>query len=88
MPIMDFWKITPYELSIAAKGFTKRREAEQKEGIMQAYLISRWVWQKRVNIKKILSAGEEKKPMTDDQMLERVKALNMVFGGAVNKVKK
>jgi hypothetical protein len=52
-------------------------------GIMQAYLISRWVWQKRVNVKKILNTDEQKKPMTDDEMLAKVKALNAMFGGKV-----
>jgi len=55
---------------------------------MQAYLISRWVWAKRVNIRKILNTDVEKKTMTDEQMLERVKALNMVFGGTVEKIEK
>ncbi|MDD4564769.1 MAG: hypothetical protein PHE79_04760 [Eubacteriales bacterium] len=78
---MDFWQITPYELNVAAKGFAKRKETEQKQSIYQAYLISRWVWQKKINIKKILNADEKKEPMTDEQMLERVKALNVALGG-------
>ncbi len=53
----------------------------QKENIYQAFLISRWVWQKRIDIKKILNTGEKKKPMTDKQMLDQVRTLNAVFGG-------
>lgn len=86
MSTLEFWEVTPYELNIFAKGYAKRKEIEQKEGIYQAFLISRWVWQKRINIKKILSAGEKKKSMTDEQMLERVKVLNAVFGGEVKKI--
>ncbi|QIB68617.1 hypothetical protein Ami103574_04470 [Aminipila butyrica] len=83
IPVTEFWEITPFELSIVAKGYAKRKAEEQKESIAQAYLISRWVWQKKINIKKIFASDEKKKPMTDDQMLERVKALNTVFGGIV-----
>jgi hypothetical protein len=81
--VTDFWQITPFELYVFSKGYTKRREEEQKIVIMQAYLISRWVWQKKINIKKILNADEKKKPMTAEQMLARVKALNVALGGEV-----
>lgn len=86
--IVEFWQITPYELSIVAKGFAKRKAEEQKEGIMQAYIISRFVWQKRINIKRILEAGEKKKAMTDDQMLNQVRKLNVMLGGVVNEAEK
>lgn len=80
--ISEFWEMTPFELSIAAKGYQQRREMEQKESIYQAYLISRWVWTKRVDINKILKF-EKKKAMTDDEMLDQVKMLNALFGGEV-----
>lgn len=59
----------------------------QKTSIYQAYLISRWVWQKKVDIEKILNT-EKKKAMTDEQMLEKVKALNAIFGGEVKVIGK
>lgn len=56
---------------------------------IQAYEISRWVWEKKIDIKQILNEIDkdvtEKKKMTDEQMLNQVKALNAMFGGAVNK---
>ena len=76
--------MTPFELNLKAKGYAKRREIEQKESIYQAYLISRWVWQKKINIEKILETKKESKVMTDDEMLAQVKALNALFGGSVN----
>lgn len=82
--ISEFWDITPFELNLLAKGYAKRKEAEQKESIYQAYLISRWVWQKKINIEKILETKKESKVMTDDEMLAQVKALNALFGGSVN----
>lgn len=81
--IIDFWDITPFELNIAAKSYQKRHELESKELIYQAYLISRWVWQKRIDIKKILDDKKPKKVMTDEEMLAQVIALNAVFGGDV-----
>lgn len=78
--------MTPYELSITAKSYQKRQELQQKESIMQAYLISRWVWAKDVPIEKILEemdAEREKEEMTDEAMLNQVKILNKLFGGEV-----
>lgn len=83
MPISEFWEVTPYELSLVAEGYTDRRETEGKESMYQAYLISRWVWQKKIDIEKILEGKKEKKVMTDEQMLNQVKALNSLFGGEV-----
>jgi len=83
IPIIEFWELTPFELSITADGYRKRKELESKESIYQAYLISRWVWQKKINIEKILNFEKKKKVMTDEQMLDRVKALNEIFGGEV-----
>lgn len=75
--------MTPRQLNLAADEYSKRKQIEQNESIAQAYLISRWVWQKKIDIKKILDADLKKKPMSDKDMLERVKALNAVFGGEV-----
>lgn len=94
--ISEFWEITPFELNISAKGYSKRKENEaqeyeiklkneQKLLTIQAYQISRWVWAKKIDIKKILKDMDDKKVMTDNQMLERVKALNDIFGGEVKK---
>jgi hypothetical protein len=83
MPIPEFWEITPFELNVAARGYAKRRELEQKQSVYQAYLISRWVWQKKVDIKKYLGENKPKKIMTEEEMLAQVMALNAAFGGAV-----
>lgn len=86
--ITEFWNITPFELSIAANSYRKRRETANKELTYQAYLISRWVWQKKIDIEKVLNTEKQMQPMTDNQMLERVKALNALFGGEVKIVGK
>ena len=76
--------MTPYELNLVAKAYQERQQRETKERISQAYLISRWVWAKRIDINSILAkVGQERKEMTDEQMLATVKALNALFGGKI-----
>lgn len=83
VPITEFWDITPFELSTVVKGYAKRQEQRQKESMYQAYLISRWVWAKKIDIKKYLGENKPKRKMTDEEMLERVKQLNALLGGEV-----
>lgn len=85
MSITEFWEITPFELSMAARGYSKRQEQRQKESMYQAYLISRWVWAKKIDIKKYLGENKPKRRMTDEEMLERVKQLNALLGGEIVK---
>lgn len=88
--------MTPYELVIAQRGYLKAKEREAEEYrakvenqrtlmTIQAYQISRWVWSKKLDIKKILADLESKpkKQMTDEEMLAQVKVLNNLFGGEV-----
>jgi len=77
--------MTPAELNVYAEAYVENKENEQRENIYQAYLISRWVWQKKIDIKKYLNAPKNKKQMSDEQMLNQVKMLNAVFGGEVEK---
>ena len=86
MSITEFWEITPHELNIRAKGYAKRQEQQQKLTIYQAYLISRWVWSKKIDIKKYLGENKPKRKMSDEEMLERVKQLNALLGGEVKVV--
>jgi len=81
MDFREFWEITPAELNIKAEAYGKRREEEQKESIYQAYLISRWVWEKKLDIEKILKPKKPKKLISAKHMLNQVKMLNAVFGG-------
>lgn len=92
--ISEFWELTPYELNIALESYEKRKTDEIEEYnlkfknesdlmIYQAFLISRWVWQDKVDINKIFKTDKKKNSMTDEQMLNQVKALNKLFGGEV-----
>ncbi len=79
--------MTPRVLNIYIKAYTDEKKEREKELVSQAYLISRWVWQKNIDIDKILksidSKEEKQKQMTDDQLLAQAKMLNAMFGGEV-----
>ena len=76
-------------MNIYLNAYEKEREFRQKESIYQAYLISRFVWQKKIDIEKILNSNiKPQKNMTDEQMLAKVKMLNTLFGGEVKTVGK
>lgn len=83
--------MTPRVLNIYIKAYTDEKKEREKELVSQAYLISRWVWQKNIDIDKILksidSKEEKQKQMTDDQLLAQAKMLNAMFGGEVITVK-
>lgn len=79
--INDFWIMTPYELNVYAEAYSSKEKAKNKELLYHAYLISRWVWAKKLDIKSILDIKEEKKVMTDKEMLEQARALNRLLGG-------
>ncbi len=81
MTINEFDKTTPRDFFIYQDGFLQKENLEQKQSIYQAYLISRWVWQKKIDIKKILEAKQEEEIMTDDEMEKMARKLNKLFGG-------
>ena len=84
MSYSDFSRITPRDFLLYTEGFAKKREQDRKESIYQAYLISRWVWAKKIDIEKILNVDKKlQEKMTNEQMLAQVKMLNKLFGGEV-----
>lgn len=85
--ISEFWELTPYELNIAAESFELRKKHEievaKDLATYTAFLTSRWVWEKKIDIDKFMSHGEKKAEMSNEEMLNKVKALNKLFGGEV-----
>ncbi len=78
--------MTPAELNLSAEIYAEKKKQEEQNMIIQAYLISRWVWAKEIPIEKILNelgTNKEKKEMTDEEMFNQVKMLNNLFGGDV-----
>jgi hypothetical protein len=97
--IKDYEDITPHQLKLAHKAYVKSKEFEveeyqiklkQQQDLMtiQAFMISRWVWEKKIDVENHLNFGakagqKEKKIMTAEQMLRQVEQLNAIFGGEV-----
>lgn len=75
--------MTPHQLNMIIDEVYKTKEKEEKQLIRQAYLISRWVWAKKINIEEILGEKKVNKVMTDDEMFQQVKVLNAMFGGEI-----
>jgi hypothetical protein len=77
--------MTPYELSLTCEAFFERQEAETQERLTLVWLGEYYHRTKRLpklkdELKKI--TGEtSRKAMSDDEMLETVKRLNVQFGG-------
>ena len=76
----EFWRMTPFELNVYAKAYARRREEAYDMDVLHAYLISRWVWARRLDVRKYLYS-EKQQDMTDADMLQKVKALNALMGG-------
>lgn len=84
---MDFWDLTPYEFGLMVKAYTNKREESAEEKITLAYMQAAWTIQflgkKKPDLKKILNKKNKENEMTDEEMLEKIKALNSMFGGEV-----
>ena len=84
--------MTPYELGIYANAFveklTHKTQYAYQLAAVNAFLTSRWVWAKNVNIEKHLAPANNKpKPsgeadMSDEQMLAAVRSLTAKFDGS------
>lgn len=88
---MEFWELTPFELNLIIKTYAKKKEEESKEMLSMVYINAMWTAQwfgKKSShprpLKEILeSIDKDKKQMSDEDMFEKVKALNALFGGEV-----
>lgn len=87
----EFWELTPLELRVILRNHQKKLELDNKNrtnlAIAQAWMTANWYRAKRMpDLDKVLTKDKtEQKQMTDEQMLNQIKALNAMFGGAVNK---
>ncbi|MCP8969726.1 hypothetical protein [Ectobacillus ponti] len=76
--------MTPYELNLFINGYYEKQKQEQENDITLAYLTAYWHRVKKMPaLKDVLKQPQQpKKQMSNEQMFERVKALNAAFGGA------
>lgn len=78
--------MTPYELSLYLEAYAEKQQSEAEEKLTLVWLGEYYHRVKRLpslkdELKKI--SGEKKKVMTNDEMLQMVKELNVKFGGTV-----
>lgn len=89
MNFSEFWETTPYEFSLHVEAYSKRKKEDNEEQVTLAYVNALWTIQwmgKKENhpkpLNEILGIKEEKKVMTDQQMLAKARQLNAIFGGS------
>lgn len=86
MSPLEFWKLTPYEFSLVANAYAKRREEEAEEKLTLAYINAAWTIQflgkNKPKLDNVLKKNN-KKEMTDEEMLKQIKLLNNLLGGEI-----
>ncbi|KAF5047421.1 hypothetical protein DSECCO2_460520 [anaerobic digester metagenome] len=89
IPVSEFWEMTLDELNLYAEIYFEKQKNEFKDKLSLEYYNAMWTiqWLGKKSehpepLNKILeNLYKEKKIMTDEQMLEHVRALNKLFGG-------
>ncbi|TYP67698.1 hypothetical protein [Paenibacillus methanolicus] len=83
IPLRDYDEMTPHELAIFIEENQKREKFMHDERVTQAYLNAVLQRAKRMpKLEKLIGkAPVKKKPMTDKQMLNVIRALNKQMGG-------
>lgn len=78
--------MTPHELSLYVNAFTRKKETEGDNWVINAYLAAYWQRAKKMpSIKEVLKKPAKKsKQQTPEEMLEAVKKLNAAFGGGTS----
>jgi hypothetical protein len=84
--LAEFEEMTPYELMLYVETFSDMKLAELEEKLTLTWLGEYYHRLKKLpplkqELKKL--KPQEKTTMTDDQMLDMVKMLNVQFGGSV-----
>ncbi|WP_096224901.1 hypothetical protein [Geobacillus sp. FJAT-46040] len=90
MSLLEFWELTPYELSLVAESYIENLQREYEEKVALAYMNALWTAQfmfgkrKPPSLEEILKKGKkEQKKMTPEQIFEEVKRMNAALGGTV-----
>jgi hypothetical protein len=82
--IKEWEQMTPYELALICEVWAEQKEAENITKITMVWLGEYYHRIKKLPpIKKAVDdvLGGKKKTMSDEEMLEKVKSLNAMFGG-------
>lgn len=82
IPIRDYEEMTPRELNLHIQEYNLRTQRESEDGLALAYLTAYWHRVKRMpGLKEILNSIKPQKPLTDEELLAQIKALNAALGG-------
>ncbi len=77
--------MTPREFAVYIEAHNQKiqdkQEQRQREIYASAFLISRFVWAKKIPAYEKVFGSGQKQEMTDKEMLKQVEALNALFGG-------
>lgn len=81
----EYDDMTPYELTLNARVYSKAKKQESEERLILTYLGASWQRAKKMPpIKTILQTQNEestKKKMSEEEILNAIKSLNSSFGG-------
>ena len=69
--LSDFWKMTPYELTICMESYADKEKERSKELIIQAYYTEAFARMKK--LPKLKDLLKDKKKQNDDETLKVVK---------------
>ena len=76
--------MTPYELSICVKEYQERINDQLHLAYIQSLWTSRFVWSKKVPKFEELIKNQDKEELTDEELFNKVKALNRQMGGVTD----
>lgn len=76
--------MTPHELNLHIQEYNRRLQQDSEEGLILAYLTAYWQRVKRMpDLKGILNKIKKQEPMSDEQLLAQIKAINAQMGGKI-----
>lgn len=76
--------MTPYELNLYILDFNEKRKQENDDKLTLVWLGEYWHRIKTLPpLKEVLGYKEKPKQMTNEDMLNEVKKLNVAFGGKI-----
>lgn len=74
--------MTPRELNLHIQEYNLRMQRESEERLALAYMTAYWHRVRRMpGLKEILTKIKPQKPLTDEELLAQIKALNAALGG-------
>jgi hypothetical protein len=80
IPVSEFWKMTPRELSFAVDAEEKLIKQRMDDSITCAWLTA--MWQRCKEMPKLETVLNQEKEQTPDQIAQEIIAMNARLGGS------